>query len=303
MTQREQVLEQISEWLAWARDEGLREAVLAPEQADWLRAARRGGAAGGRRAQSGAGTDKGGGMTGRQSSGDRKPAARVAPKRAAPSPPVAPDRPTVPPPAPTVAIPADDSLERIATEIAACTRCPLHAGRTRTVPGQGNPHPEILFVGEAPGADEDRQGLAFVGRAGQLLTKMIAAMGFEREEVFIANINKCRPPDNRAPTTDEMAACLPFLKRQIAILQPKVIVAMGSTAINGLVEVPKGVGITKLRGTWMTFEGIDLMPTFHPSYLLRNPPAKKPVWEDLKAVLHRLGRPVPPVKRGGGGGA
>ncbi len=300
MTQREQVVEQITEWLSWARDEGMREAVLTAPNAAWLRAARRGEAVGGRRERPAGNAEREQAMAGRQTGvkrpGPRQPQERPA---AAPAPtPAAAATPARPAPS-TVAMPANDSLEQIATEVAACTRCSLHAGRTRTVPGQGNPHPEILFVGEAPGADEDRQGLAFVGRAGQLLTKMIAAMGFDREEVFIANINKCRPPDNRAPTTDEMAACLPYLKRQIALLQPKVIVAMGATAINGLVEVPKGMGITKLRGTWLTFEGIDLMPTFHPSYLLRNPPAKKPVWEDLKAVLHRLDRPVPPVKRAG----
>jgi uracil-DNA glycosylase len=191
---------------------------------------------------------------------------------------------------------AGDSLAAIAAEIAACTACELCRKRTRTVPGQGQTRPDILFVGEAPGHDEDLQGLAFVGRAGQLLTRMIEAMGYTRETVFIANINKCRPPDNRAPTPLEMATCMPFLKRQIALLQPKVIVALGNTALNGLIDVPKGMGITKLRGRWLRFAGIDLMPTFHPSYLLRNATQKRPAWEDLKAVLHRLGRPVPAVR-------
>lgn len=190
-----------------------------------------------------------------------------------------------------------DSLEAVAEEIAQCTACPLHEACTRTVPGQGNPRPDILFVGEAPGADEDRQGLAFVGRAGQLLAKMIDAMGYTRDDVFIANINKCRPPGNRAPTPAEMDTCLPYLKRQIAILNPKVIVAMGATAVKGLIEVPKGLGITKIRGQWHTFEGIDLMPTFHPAYMLRNPNMKRPVWEDLKTVLRHLGKPIPPVKK------
>ncbi len=189
------------------------------------------------------------------------------------------------------------ALQKLASEIAVCTRCGLHAGRTNTVPGQGNPQPEILFIGEAPGKDEDEQGLAFVGRAGQLLTKMIEAMGFAREDVFIANINKCRPPDNRKPTREEMDTCLPFLKRQIAILKPKVIIAMGATAVEGLVTLPEGDTISKVRGQWLQFEGIPLMPTYHPAYLLRNPAMKHPVWEDLKTVLGFLGRPVPAVKK------
>ncbi len=189
--------------------------------------------------------------------------------------------------------PAKDSLEKVAAEIAVCKHCVLHEGRTKTVPGQGCHRPEILFVGEAPGRDEDVQGLAFVGRAGHLLTKMIEAMGFTREDVFIANINKCRPPDNRKPTPPEMATCLPFLKRQIALLQPKVIVAMGATAVEGLITLAEGESISKVRGRWFTFEGIALMPTYHPAYLLRNPAMKRPVWEDLKAVLSRLGHPVP----------
>ena len=187
-------------------------------------------------------------------------------------------------------------LDAVAAEIAACKRCGLHQGRTNTVPGQGCPRPEILFVGEAPGRDEDEQGLAFVGRAGQLLTKMIEAMGFSRDAVFIANINKCRPPENRKPTREEMDTCLPFLKRQIAILKPKVIIAMGSTAVEGLVPMPEGEMISKVRGHWLEFEGIPLMPTYHPAYLLRNPAMKRPVWEDLKAVLQRLGHPIPAIK-------
>jgi uracil-DNA glycosylase family 4 len=190
-----------------------------------------------------------------------------------------------------------DTLELIAGEIASCTACVLHEGRTNTVPGQGNPNrPDILFIGEAPGAEEDAQGIPFVGRSGRLLTKMIEAMGYTRDTIFIANINKCRPPDNRAPTPAEMDVCLPFLKRQIVVLQPKVIVAMGATAVNGLLDLPKSMGITKVRGKWQSFEGIDLMPTFHPAYMLRNPNMKRPVWEDLKAVLAHLGKKVPPVK-------
>jgi DNA polymerase len=152
-----------------------------------------------------------------------------------------------------------------------------------------------MFVGEAPGEDEDVQGLAFVGKAGQLLTKMIQAMGCTREEVFIGNILKCRPPNNRTPLPDEIEICLPYLKAQIAILKPKVIVALGATSVRGLLKLE--TGITRLRGKWLSFEGIDLMPTFHPSYLLRTPSAKKEAWEDLKAVLARLGRTPPPVKK------
>jgi len=192
--------------------------------------------------------------------------------------------------------PKAEELDVIAESVASCTKCALHKTRTRAVPGQGSSSSEILFVGEAPGFEEDRQGLAFVGAAGKLLTKMIQAMGYTREQVFIGNILKCRPPGNRPPTPDEMETCLPYLKNQIAALQPKVIVALGATAVKGLLDVK--IGITKLRGTWMSFEGIDLMPTFHPAYLLRNPPAKREAWEDLKAVLERLGRKPPPVKRG-----
>jgi len=187
-------------------------------------------------------------------------------------------------------------LTRIAAEIAGCKRCELHRARTNTVPGQGHPNPDILFIGEAPGQDEDEQGLAFVGRAGQLLTRMIEAMGYTREQVFIANICKCRPPNNRPPEPPEMAACVPYLKRQIAALQPKVIVALGATSVKGL-QISE-LSISKVRGHWHTYESIPLMPTFHPSYLLRNPAAKKEVWEDLKAVLQHLGRTPPPKAQG-----
>ncbi len=186
------------------------------------------------------------------------------------------------------------SVPEIAAEIAGCKRCVLCRTRTKTVPGQGNLSPEILFVGEAPGADEDQQGLAFVGAAGQLLTRMILAMGLQRDEVFIANILKCRPPGNRVPTPEEMETCLPYLQEQIRCLQPKVIVALGATAVRGLLH--SETGITKLRGTWQEFQGIPVMPTFHPAYLLRNPPAKREAWDDLQAVLHKVGRTPPPVK-------
>ena len=197
----------------------------------------------------------------------------------------------LPPPTPPTPQEVEGALGEIAARIAACSHCHLCKERANTVPGQGTPTPEVMFVGEGPGADEDKQGLAFVGRAGQLLTKMIEAMGFSREDVFIANIVKCRPPGNRAPTEDEMAACLPYLREQITWLRPKVIVALGATAVKGLVETR--TGITKLRGTWLSFEGIDLMPTFHPAYLLRDASKKKYVWEDLQEVLRRIGREPP----------
>jgi DNA polymerase len=183
-------------------------------------------------------------------------------------------------------------LKEVAGEIAVCTQCPLHKTRTRTVPGQGSATPEIMFIGEGPGNDEDQQGLAFVGRAGQLLTKIIEAMGLTRDEVFIGNIVKCRPPENRKPLPDEMNACLPYLRRQITLLKPKIIVALGATSVQGLLQI-ETVGITKMRGQWMSYQGIDLMPTFHPAYLLRNPPAKKDVWADMKTVLAKLGKEPP----------
>jgi DNA polymerase len=203
-------------------------------------------------------------------------------------------RPAAPAPAAlasagAAALPAD--LAGLAKHIAACTKCGLHSARTRTVPGQGNPHPEIMFIGEAPGEDEDLQGLSFVGKAGQLLTKMIEAMGLTRDDVFIGNILKCRPPDNRKPLPEERDACMPYLKAQIAALKPRVIVALGATAAQGLLNTE--VSISNLRGRWHTLDGIDLMPTFHPSYLLRAPAAKKEVWEDLQAVLRHLGKPIP----------
>jgi DNA polymerase len=187
------------------------------------------------------------------------------------------------------------ALKEIAEQVGVCTKCPLHKGRTRTVPGQGSTVPEIMFIGEGPGYDEDQQGLAFVGRAGQLLTKIIEAMGFTRDQVFIGNIVKCRPPENRKPLPDEMHACLPYLREQIQRLHPKIIVALGATAVQGLLEI-ETVGITKMRGQWLSYKGIDLMPTYHPAYLLRNPTVKKDVWEDMKEVLAKLGK-EPPKRR------
>ena len=198
-------------------------------------------------------------------------------------------------PAPSPPADAAEALAAIAARVAACKRCELCENRTNTVPGQGSADPELIFVGEGPGADEDAQGLAFVGRSGQLLSRMIKRMGMSRDEVWIGNIVKCRPPGNRTPVPEEMDTCMPYLKEQLAILKPKVIVCLGATAVKGLLQTK--TGITKLRGTWMSFEGIDVMPTYHPSYLLRSGGEGNArfweVWEDLCAVLERLGRPIP----------
>jgi len=187
------------------------------------------------------------------------------------------------------------SLEAIASHIAQCRNCPLCQERTHTVPGEGNADgPDILFIGEGPGADEDAQGRPFVGKAGKLLDKMIEAMGYKREEVFIANVVKCRPPNNRKPMREEMDRCLPYLRQQIRLIQPKIIVGLGGTAMEGLLGKP--AGITRMRGIWQEYEGIKLMPTFHPSYLLRDPSKKKDAWLDLQAVLKELGKEPPSRK-------
>jgi uracil-DNA glycosylase len=184
------------------------------------------------------------------------------------------------------------SLSSIAHTTSACKACRLCDGRRNTVPGEGNPAPTLLFVGEGPGADEDEQGRPFVGAAGQLLTKMIEAMGLKREDVFIANVVKCRPPGNRTPEADEVNACLPFLEQQIALLKPKIICALGNTPLRALTGDDKA-GITRMRGQKLSYRGITMIPTFHPSYLLRNPEAKKPCWDDLKLVLAEMGREPP----------
>ena len=184
------------------------------------------------------------------------------------------------------------ALADIAKRADLCDACPLRQNRTKSVPGQGNPNsPDVMFIGEAPGYDEDQQGLAFVGAAGQLLTKMIAAMGYTRDDIFIANICKCRPPGNRTPLPEEMLKCLPFLREQIRIIRPKVIVLLGGTAIKGMLDTQ--VGVNRIQGQWTQYEGIPVMPTFHPSYLLRFEPAKQDAWRALKLVLAHLGKPVP----------
>ena len=199
-----------------------------------------------------------------------------------------------PAPAPASPLPASE-LTSIAAQVGACRACGLCQTRTNTVPGEGNPAAELVFVGEGPGADEDAQGRPFVGAAGELLTAMIQAMGFRREDVYIANVVKCRPPGNRTPESGEVAACLPYLNRQLLAIRPKIIVALGNTPLRALTGDDK-LGITAQRGKMLDWQGIPLLPTFHPAYLLRNPPAKKPCWEDLKAVVKFLGRELP--KRG-----
>jgi DNA polymerase len=181
-----------------------------------------------------------------------------------------------------------EPLLAIRTGLGECTRCKLHGGRTRLVFGVGNPSAELMFVGEGPGADEDLQGEPFVGRAGQLLTKMIEAMGFARSEVYIANVVKCRPPGNRDPEPDEIEACEPFLKAQIAAIRPRVVVALGRFAVQTLLR--DATPVSRQRGRWREYEGVKLMPTFHPAYLLRNPAEKKPAWEDLQLVMKEFGK-------------
>jgi DNA polymerase len=198
---------------------------------------------------------------------------------------------------PQFEIPADPQarvarLQQLAVETASCTKCVLHTGRKQAVFARGTPATELVFVGEGPGAEEDAQGEPFVGKAGQLLDRMIQAMGMDREQVYICNIVKCRPPQNRAPEPEEMAACIPYLHEQLALIQPKAIVALGGTAAKGLLGVSEG--ITRLRGKWRLYRAsIPVMPTFHPAYLLRKEDAKREVWADLKLVLQQLGRPIP----------
>jgi DNA polymerase len=180
------------------------------------------------------------------------------------------------------------ALQSIRDDIGDCKRCRLCEGRTKIVHGQGNAAAELMFVGEAPGADEDVQGLAFVGRAGQLLTDMVEkGMKMKRADVFIANVIKCRPPGNRPPETDEILTCQPFLEAQIKAIQPRVIVALGATA--GKFMAKTADPISRFRGRFASWDGIPVMPTYHPAYLLRNPSAKKTVWEDLKLVMDMLG--------------
>ncbi len=183
------------------------------------------------------------------------------------------------------------ALQLIREDIGDCTRCRLHKGRTNLVFGVGNPYADLMFVGEGPGADEDAQGEPFVGRAGQLLNNMITAMGLKREQVYIANVVKCRPPGNRTPEKDECDICSPFLLRQIEVIQPKVIVALGAVAAKTLLAMNDSMA--NLRGRWYDFRGARLAVTYHPAYLLRDPRQKKEAWKDLQMVMKYLGLVAP----------
>ncbi|HUW58092.1 MAG TPA: uracil-DNA glycosylase [Planctomycetota bacterium] len=187
-----------------------------------------------------------------------------------------------------------ERLAALEQQMADCHECTLGGTRTNLVFGVGSAEAELMFIGEAPGEDEDRQGIPFVGRAGQLLTKIIVAMGLKRADVYIANILKCRPPGNRNPRPSEVAPCLPYLRRQIAIIQPKLIVCLGGVAAQTLLQTDMPVG--RLRGTFHDYDGTPLLVTYHTAYLLRNPAGKVQVWDDMKKVLHRLGLPIPDGK-------
>jgi uracil-DNA glycosylase family 4 len=192
-----------------------------------------------------------------------------------------------------------DSLSAIREAIASCRRCDLHGTRTNTVFGEGNPSTDIMFIGEGPGRDEDLQGRPFVGRAGMLLTKIIEAMGLMREDVYITNVVKCRPPGNRNPDADEISECLPFLEKQVNVIGPKVICTLGLVATQTITGSRSG--ITAMRGRYYDYNGIMVMPTFHPAACLRNPSSKRLVWEDVKKIMKTLGLPVQGVMRNGPG--
>lgn len=181
---------------------------------------------------------------------------------------------------------ADETLEEIRADLGDCTRCRLSAGRTRIVFGDGNPAADLAFVGEGPGFDEDRSGLAFVGAAGRLLTRIIEAMGLKRDQVYICNVIKCRPPRNRNPRPDEVETCLPFLKRQLAALQPRFVCALGKFAAQTLLETD--TPISKLRGRLHQRAEMKILPTFHPAYLLRNPEKKRQVWQDMQLLMREM---------------
>jgi uracil-DNA glycosylase len=221
-----------------------------------------------------------------------KPTPRPVPAKVAPAAPppiiVTPARPSL---FEAVDKITDDTLLKVREDLGDCTRCKLHKGRNKLVFGDGNPKAQLVFVGEGPGADEDMQGLPFVGRAGKLLTQMIEAMGLQRRDVYICNVVKCRPPENRAPEPDEVATCSPYLLRQIDVIHPKVIVCLGAVAAKTLLNTTRG--ISSFRGEWLDWRGHKLMATYHPAYLLRNPPAKADVWKDLQKVMAELGLALP----------
>jgi uracil-DNA glycosylase family 4 len=192
---------------------------------------------------------------------------------------------------------ADDSLLKIRDDLGECTRCKLHTTRNKIVFGDGSAKADLVFVGEGPGRDEDAQGLPFVGRAGKLLTQMIEAMGLQRKDIYICNVVKCRPPENRLPEPDEIKTCSPYLLRQLDALDPKVIVCLGACSAQTLLETNRG--ISHFRGQWLDFRGRKLMATYHPAYLLRNPAAKADVWKDLQKVMAVLGLEVKKGKSAG----
>jgi uracil-DNA glycosylase len=188
----------------------------------------------------------------------------------------------------------EQEFRTMASEVSTCVRCPLHEKRSQSVFGTGNPFSELMIIGEGPGEEEDKQGLPFVGKSGQLLDKILAAAGFSREEnVYIANIVKCRPPGNREPAPEERSACLPYLLQQIELIRPSIILLLGATALKGLID-PDGK-ITQVRGKWMEWNNIQVMPTFHPSALLRNPELKKEVWDDMKLLVQKYREIVDPM--------
>ncbi|HEX9407102.1 MAG TPA: uracil-DNA glycosylase [Thermoanaerobaculia bacterium] len=182
----------------------------------------------------------------------------------------------------------DSLLAELQAIVTACEKCRLAKTRTQVVYGVGSPNADLMFIGEAPGRDEDIQGEPFVGRAGQLLTDIIKAMKLTRDDVYIANVIKCRPPENRNPEQDELDMCRPYIRQQVEIIQPKVIVTLGRFALQSLTE--KGFAISSVRGQWLDYNGVKVMPTYHPAYLLRNPAAKKEVWADMKKVMSELER-------------
>ena len=183
-----------------------------------------------------------------------------------------------------------ETLLQVREDLGDCTRCKLHRTRNKIVFGDGSSQAQLVFVGEGPGADEDAQGLPFVGRAGKLLTQMIEAMGLQRRDVYICNVVKCRPPGNRQPEGDEVESCSPFLFRQLDVIKPKVIVCLGATAFQTLLQSNRS--ISHFRGQWLDFRGYKMLPTYHPAYLLRNPAAKADVWKDLQKVMAELGLEV-----------
>ena len=237
----------------------------------------------------------------------QRPARPASTPSATPTPASVPARAAADPITLTPGLSKAQALEELRQRAAVCQKCSnLASARKNVVFGVGNPEADLMFVGEAPGADEDIQGEPFVGKAGQLLTKIIQTMGLNREKVYIANILKCRPDTpgqsfgNRPPTPDEMDRCLPYLHAQIDVIKPKVIVALGATAVNGLFGATPGAGITKLRGSWREYRGIPVMLTYHPSYLLRPNVnnIKRETWEDMLHVMERLQMPISEKQRG-----